>query len=71
MVKGSMRVSFLFHSRLTNEKSRVSALDQKSVRTIAVNIAVPKRMRYNPTEKSLAVYGLGQLPCTSSAWEPQ
>ena len=30
------------------------------------NIAVPERMRYTPTERSLAVYGLGQLTCTSS-----
>ena len=29
-------------------------------------IAVPERMRYTPTETSLAVDGLGQLTCTSS-----
>jgi len=34
MANGRMRVSRLLHSTLINEKSRVSALDQKSVRTI-------------------------------------
>jgi hypothetical protein len=38
MVNGRMRVSGLFGSGLVNEKSRVSALVQKSVRTIAIRV---------------------------------
>ena len=34
MANGRMRVSGIFRSSLVNEKSRVSALTQKSVRTI-------------------------------------
>jgi len=50
MTNGRMRVSGLFHSDLVNEKSRVSALAQKSVRTIAIREAlegVPKGWRIN------------------------
>jgi hypothetical protein len=36
MANSRMRVSGFFRSGLVNEKLRVSALDQKSVRTIAL-----------------------------------
>jgi hypothetical protein len=36
MANGRMRVSGFFRSGLVNEKLRVSALDQKSVRTIEI-----------------------------------
>jgi len=58
IANGRMRVSDLFHSDLVNEKSRVSALTQKSVRTIG-------RYYYQP--RALAVYSGGREPLLTSS----
>ena len=48
-------------------ESDAEVIWQLGYELISLFIAVPERMKYTPTERSLAAYELRQLTCTSSA----